>query len=90
MSEAGSSKSLSVLLGALRQERRDGELVLTQNDGVRKLYLSRGELVHLNSEVAGEKFGSYLLRQGILDFPALKLLLDNDRDQRIGTKVRAG
>ena len=87
MSEAGSSKSLSVLLGALRQERRDGELVLTQNDGVRKLYLRTGELVHLNSEVAGERFGSYLLRQGILDFPELTRILAGDGRFRLGERI---
>ena len=90
MREAGPSSSLSVLLGVLRQETRNGELVLEQNDGVRKLYLRKGELVHLNSEVAGERFGSYLLRQGILDFPALKLLLAEAGDQRIGARVMRG
>ena len=91
MIEAGPSSSLSVLLGVLRQQAGNGQLVLEQNDGVRKLYLKQGELVHLSSEVAGERFGSYLLRQGVLDFPALKLLLAEDGDQRIGARaVRGG
>jgi len=80
-------KNLPILLGALRQEGLDGELVLEQNDGTRWLYLTRGELIHLKSDVAGEQFGNYLLRQGILDFKALSELLANDERYRLGEKV---
>jgi hypothetical protein len=89
MTGAGPSQNLSVLLGALRQEARDGELVLEQNDGTRRFYLRRGELVHLSSEVAGEKFGSYLLRRGILDFPALTALLERGGSGRLGSRAIA-
>ena len=80
-------KNLPVLLGALRQESQDGELVLEQNDGVRHLYVCKGELIHLKSDAAGEQFGNYLLRQGILDFAALNELLANEERYRLGEKV---
>jgi hypothetical protein len=80
-------RNLPVLMGAVRQERLDGELLLEQNDGARRLFFSRGEIIHLKSDVAGEQFGNYLLRQGILDFPALNELLANEERYRIGEKV---
>ncbi len=82
--------NLSALLGALRQDTREGELILKQNDGVRRLYLSEGELIHLRSEVAGEQFGSYLLRKGIFDSRMLTQLLASDEPKRIGVKVIQG
>ena len=51
--------------------------MLEQNDGVRRLHWLRGELVYLQSDAAGEQFGNYLLRQGILDFAGLNELLAN-------------
>jgi len=78
---------LPTLLAALRQEQLDGELVLEQNDGLRRLYWRRGELVYLQSEVAGEQFGNYLLRQGILDYPALQSILASVERFRLGEKV---
>lgn len=74
-------------MAALRQEGLDGELVLEQNDGVRRLFWSQGNLLYVQSEVAGEQFGNYLLRQGVLDLPALNELLANDEHYRIGEKV---
>jgi len=76
-----------VIVAALRQQGLDGELVLEQNDGTRRLYWTGGDLIHLQSDVAGEQFGNYLLRQGILDFPALQELLGNDERFRLGEKV---
>jgi hypothetical protein len=78
---------LPALLAAIRQERLDGELLLEQNDGVRKLFWRAGELVYLQSEVAGEQFGNYLLRQGVLDFPTLSRILAGDDRFRLGEKV---
>jgi tetratricopeptide (TPR) repeat protein len=80
-------KNLPILLGILRQEAADGELKLEQNDGARRFYFSKGQLIHLSSDAAGEQFGNYLLRQGILDLPALNELLANDERYRIGEKV---
>ncbi|HLO66330.1 MAG TPA: DUF4388 domain-containing protein, partial [Holophaga sp.] len=80
-------KNLPVILGTLRQDALEGELVLAQNDGERRLYLSGGEVVHLKSDSAGEQFGNYLLRQGILDFKALNELLANEERYRLGEKV---
>ncbi|NTV74733.1 MAG: hypothetical protein HGA66_11060, partial [Holophaga sp.] len=80
-------KNLPVLMGAMRQEAVSGELILEHNDGVRTLFISRGELIHLKSDVAGEQFGNYLLRQGILDLASLNELLANDERYRIGEKV---
>jgi hypothetical protein len=87
VTEASPLKSLPVLLGAVRQKRLDGELLLEQNDGGRQIFFSRGEIIHLKSDVAGEQFGNYLLRQGILDFPALNELLANEERYRLGEKV---
>ena len=78
---------LPAIMGALRQERSEGTLTLEQNDGIRRLFWANGELIHLQSDVAGEQFGNYLLRQGILDFPALSELLANEEHFRLGEKV---
>ena len=80
-------KTLPCLIASIRQLGLDGELRLQQNDGERKLYWSQGHLIYLQSEVAGEQFGNYLLRQGILDFSALSELLANDEQYRLGEKV---
>lgn len=79
--------NLPTLLAALRQDAADGELVLEHNDGARRLYFCAGELVFLQSDVAGEQFGNYLLRRGVLDFAALGKLLANDERFRLGEKV---
>ena len=90
MSAAPPPRNLPSLLAALRQEGRSGELALEQNDGVRRLYWQRGELACLRSEVAGEQFGSFLLRRGILDFQTLSRLLANGEPLRLGEKVVRG
>jgi tetratricopeptide (TPR) repeat protein len=84
---AARSNHLPALLAAIRQQRLDGELLLEQNDGVRKLFWSQGELVYLQSEVAGEQFGNYLLRQGVLDYPTLSRILASEDRFRLGEKV---
>jgi tetratricopeptide (TPR) repeat protein len=78
---------LPALLGGLFQRSAQGELALEQNDGDRRLFFSYGKLVFLQSGVAGEQFGNYLLRQGVLDLPALKELLADPREERLGEKV---
>ncbi|HNX30808.1 MAG TPA: tetratricopeptide repeat protein [Holophaga sp.] len=87
MTEALPSKNLPILLGAIRQEAGNGELVLAQNDGERRLSFLEGELVHLRSDAAGEQFGNYLLRHGILDLPSLNDLLARDDRSPLGEKV---
>ncbi len=87
MTSTPQSAHLPILLAAVRQQRLDGELVLEQNDGVRRLRWLRGELVYLQSDAAGEQFGSYLLRQGILDFAGLNDLLANCDRSRLGERV---
>lgn len=87
MSRAEAPDILPALVGALHQEGAEGTLVLEQNDGCRRLHWSAGELVHLQSDAAGEQFGNYLLRQGILDLHALNELLSNDERFRLGEKV---
>jgi hypothetical protein len=87
VSQATQSNHLPTLLAALRQKGLDGELVLEQNDGTRRMHWRRGELVYLQSDAAGEQFGNYLLRQGILDFAGLNLLLASDDRSRLGEKV---
>lgn len=78
---------LPALLGALYQRSATGELALEQNDGNRRLFWSYGKLAFLKSEAAGEQFGNYLLRQGVLDLPSLKELLADPSDERLGEKV---
>lgn len=87
MSRAEAPDILPALVGALHQEGADGTLVLEQNDGCRRLHWSAGNLVYLQSDAAGEQFGNYLLRQGILDFQALNDLLANEERFRLGEKV---
>ncbi|MBI4912739.1 MAG: tetratricopeptide repeat protein [Acidobacteria bacterium] len=87
MPESITSKLLPAVIGALHQERAEGELVLEQNDGCRRLYWWGGDLIYLKSEVAGEQFGNYLLRQGVLDLPALQELLAPGEGPRFGEKV---
>lgn len=81
------SQILPILMGSLRQQGAEGELVLEQNDGIRHLFWAGGELIYLHSDAAGEQFGNYLLRQGVLDFPALSELLATDEQGRLGEKV---
>jgi hypothetical protein len=87
VSESALTNDLPTTLAAFRQDRVDGELVLEQNDGTRRLYWRKGELVYLLSDAAGEQFGSYLLRQGVIDFATLNKLLGQDDRYRIGEKV---
>jgi len=74
------------MLGYLRQTRADGELVLEQNDGTRRLHLEGGELRYLRSDAVGEQFGNYLIRLGVLDYGALKDLL-KEEGSKVGDKV---
>lgn len=78
---------LPAIVGSLRQDHSDGTLTLEQNDGTRRIHWSSGNIVYLQSDVAGEQFGNYLLRQGIIDFPALSELLANEEKFRLGEKV---
>ncbi|HQL47862.1 MAG: Tetratricopeptide repeat protein [Acidobacteria bacterium ADurb.Bin340] len=87
MNRAEAHDILPALVGTLHQDGADGTLVLEQNDGCRRLYWSRGELVYLQSNAAGEQFGNYLLRQGILDLQSLNELLANEERFRLGEKV---
>ncbi len=74
------------MLGSLHQQRAEGELILEQYDGTRKLYFMDGDLRYLRSDAAGEQFGNYLLRLGILDYPALQEVLA-DKHARLGDRV---
>jgi len=87
VTQAISSNQLPIILAALRQEGLSGELVLEQNDGFRRLYFKAGELVYLQSDAAGEQFGNFLLRRGILDFAALNQILASVDRSRLGEKV---
>lgn len=87
MTRAEAPDILPALVGALHQQGAEGTLVLEQNDGTRRLHWAAGELVYLQSDAAGEQFGNYLLRQGILDLPALNELLSNEERFRLGEKV---
>jgi len=80
-------KILPAILGSFCQDRAEGTLTLEQNDGTRRLYWQNGQLVYLQSSVAGEQLGNYLLRQGIIDYKALNELLASEEHFRIGEKV---
>lgn len=87
MTEARTRQFLPALMGSLRQEAQDGVLVLEQSDGIRLLYWVGGNLVYLKSEVAGEQFGNYLIRQGVLDWDALQELLADKSGTRFGDRL---
>lgn len=78
---------LPAILGNLRQHHAEGVLHLEQNDGNRRIHLAAGSITFLQSDVAGEQFGNYLLRQGILDYASLTELLANEERFRLGDKV---
>ncbi|MDE3244801.1 MAG: tetratricopeptide repeat protein [Acidobacteriota bacterium] len=87
MSEAHTGQFLPALMGSLRQEAQNGVLVLEQSDGTRYLYWVNGNLVYLKSEVAGEQFGNYLIRRGVLDWDALQELLADSSGVRFGDRL---
>jgi len=78
---------LPALMGSLHQQKADGELVLEQNDGTRRLYWGDGDLKYLRSDAVGEQFGNFLIRRGVLDMAALKELLADGEGARVGDRV---
>lgn len=78
---------LPALMGSLHQQRADGELVLDQNDGTRRLYWSGGDLRYMRSDAVGEQFGNFLIRRGVLDMASLKELLADGEGARVGDRV---
>lgn len=78
---------LPALMGSLHQQRAEGELVLEQNDGTRRLYWANGDLKYLRSDAVGEQFGNFLIRRGVLDMASLKELLSDGEGSRVGDRV---
>jgi tetratricopeptide (TPR) repeat protein len=78
---------LPALMGSLHQQEAEGELVLEQNDGTRRLYWGGGNLKYLRSDAVGEQFGNFLIRRGVLDMAALKELLADGEGARVGDRV---
>jgi hypothetical protein len=78
---------LPALMGSLHQQKAEGELVLEQNDGTRRLYWAHGDLKYLRSDSIGEQFGNFLIRRGVLDMAALKELLSEGEGARMGDRV---
>ena len=78
---------LPALMGSLHQQGAEGELVLEQNDGTRRLYWSGGDLKYLRSDAVGEQFGNFLVRRGVLDMAALNELLADGEGARVGDRV---
>ena len=74
-------------MGSLHQQKAEGELVLEQNDGTRRLYWAQGELKNLRSDAVGEQFGNFLIRRGVLDMGSLKDLLADGDTARVGDRV---
>jgi len=85
--EARQRHFLPALMGSLHQQRAEGELVLEQNDGTRRLYWRGGNLIDLRSDAVGEQFGNFLIRRGVLDMAALKELLADGEGARMGDRV---
>nr|WP_306672161.1 tetratricopeptide repeat protein [Geothrix sp. SG10] len=77
-------------MGSLHQQRAEGELVLEQNDGTRRLYWRGGDLVYLRSDAVGEQFGNFLIRRGVLDMASLKEMLADGEGSRMGDRVVQG
>jgi len=78
---------LPALMGSLHQQQAEGELVLEQNDGTRRLYWANGDLRYLRSDAVGEQFGNFLIRRGVLDMASLKELLADGEGIRVGDRV---
>lgn len=87
LSQTTERRFFPALLGALHQEQAEGELILEQNDGTRRTFWEKGNLVYLQSDAAGEQFGNYLIRQGVLNRDALQDLLSAEDDTRFGDRV---
>lgn len=87
MQQSAERRFFPALLGALHQEGAEGELILEQNDGTRRIFWEKGQLVYLQSDAAGEQFGNFLIRQGVLDRAALQELLSAKDDVRFGDRV---
>lgn len=78
---------LPAIMGSLHQQKAEGELVLEQNDGTRRLYWADGHLRYLRSDAVGEQFGNFLIRRGVLDMASLKELLADGEGARVGDRV---
>ena len=87
MPEARIRHFLPALMGSLHQQKAEGELVLEQNDGTRRLYWADGDLRYLRSDAVGEQFGNFLIRRGVLDMASLKELLSDGEGARMGDRV---
>jgi tetratricopeptide (TPR) repeat protein len=87
VSEVRTRHFLPALMGSLHQQRAEGELVLEQNDGTRRLYWANGDLKYLRSDAVGEQFGNFLIRRGVLDMASLKELLADGEGARVGDRV---
>lgn len=87
MTRPDSPQLLPAIMGSLCQRKAEGTLHLAQNDGTRRIHWVDGKVIYLQSDVAGEQFGNYLLRQGIIDYSALNELLANEERFRLGEKV---
>jgi tetratricopeptide (TPR) repeat protein len=78
---------LPALMGSLHQQKAEGELILEQNDGTRRLYWAGGDLKYMRSDAGGEQFGNFLIRRGVLDMASLKALLADGEGSRVGDRV---
>ena len=87
MPETPTRHFLPALMGSLHQQKAEGELVLEQNDGTRRLYWADGDLRYLRSDAVGEQFGNFLIRRGVLDMAALKEVLSDGEGARVGDRV---
>ena len=87
MPEVRTRHFLPALMGSLHQQKAEGELVLEQNDGTRRLYWAGGDLKYLRSDAVGEQFGNFLIRRGVLDMASLKELLADGEGARVGDRV---
>lgn len=87
MAEVRIHHFLPALMGSLHQQKAEGELVLEQNDGTRRLYWADGDLKYLRSDAVGEQFGNFLIRRGVLDMASLKELLSDGEGARVGDRV---
>ena len=87
MTQAVPTTVLPALMASIRQQALDGELVLEQLEGTRRLAWSQGDLVQLRSDVNDEQLGPYLLRQGILNLKDHSELLTNNEFHGLDEKV---
>lgn len=88
-----STMGFALLLYRLHRQRATGRLELRRDRDCKLIYLDRGKPVFVRSNQPRERFGQYLLGQGLLDQHELRVALESmhvDHNHLMHTIVRLG